>query len=65
MTISELICRLQSVKCENGDLPVAVYTDNFFLLEAKEVRVKGLVKYDEARLKAVEMWCGKRHVAVF
>lgn len=22
MTISELICRLQSVKCEHGDLPV-------------------------------------------
>lgn len=23
MTISELICRLQAIKCEHGDLPVA------------------------------------------
>lgn len=65
MTISEMICKLQEIKCEYGDLPVAVYEQDFFLHDVKYVRMKGLVNYDERRKKAVEMWCGKRHVVVF
>ena len=28
MTISELICRLQAIKCEHGDLPVSHREDS-------------------------------------
>lgn len=31
MTISELICRLQAIKCEHGDLEVYHATDNLLL----------------------------------
>lgn len=30
MTISELICRLQAIKCEHGDLPVTAMEDDMF-----------------------------------
>lgn len=38
MTISELICRLQAIKCEHGDLLVAVpYNSNGAMKDAEKV----------------------------
>lgn len=37
MTISELICRLQAIKCEHGDLRVAVDRIEGGLDDAREI----------------------------
>lgn len=37
MTISELICRLQAIKCEHGDLEVAVVDEFGDFVDAKSV----------------------------
>lgn len=41
MTISELICRLQAIKCEHGDLEVIFFGDNWN--QINEVRMKRLM----------------------
>lgn len=39
MTISEVICRLQQIKCEHGDLIVAVpYNNNGAMKDAEQVK---------------------------
>lgn len=45
MTISELICRLQAIKCEHGDLLVAVpYNSNGAMTDAEKVEQIALMK---------------------
>ena len=39
MTISELICRLQAIKCEHGDLRVSVPDEFGGLADAEHVTV--------------------------
>lgn len=41
MTISELICRLQAVKCEHGDLEVLFFGDTWY--QIGEVKMKRLM----------------------
>lgn len=38
MTISELICRLQAIKCEHGDLIVAVPYNKGNMTDASKVK---------------------------
>lgn len=45
MTISELICRLQAIKCEHGDLYIAIRDDLGDMMDAKDVTTVGNVRY--------------------
>lgn len=45
MTISELICRLQAIKCEHGDLFIAVRDDLGDMIDANDVTTVSGVSY--------------------
>lgn len=57
MTISELICRLQSIKCEHGDLPV-YYFVRFAQRKIDLAEAKKIVDAKE------ESRCGEAFVAL-